>query len=207
ISSYDTIHPDLSEAPDVSAAEAPGRIELADLARSTRGLSRAEFLARFHAPFLLQLNEGAGLPSTRETAHGGRFQTVAIASAIAHATKAEALPPLQGYEVRKRPGANAFALMVTIGRAMNNDIVVPHQSVSKFHASLARGPGGEWAITDSSSNGTWVDGDRLVAKQPRVLHPPSCVSLARSIVLVLLSPETLWDELERMRRIVSARGG
>ena len=52
----------------------------------------------------------------------------------------------------------------TIGRGPENDIVVPHHSVSRRHAELAVLGGGSYRLTDlRSTNGTFhYDGDTLV---------------------------------------------
>lgn len=71
--------------------------------------------------------------------------------------------------VRKRRGANAFTMMITIGRAPNNDIDLNAKGVSKFHAYL-RQEGGRWTITDAGSTfGTTVRGAPV---QPRAEHAP-----------------------------------
>jgi phage tail-like protein len=61
------------------------------------------------------------------------------------------------------------APLVTIGRTPDNRLVLPHPLVSRRHAEIRltdRGP----LLTDlGSSNGTFVNGDRLLANQPRLL--------------------------------------
>ncbi len=197
-SSFDTLAPGAA-ASHGTPGVVPGRVELPELAERTRGFDRATFTRRYRAPFLLQLNENGTVQHTRSTARSGRFQTVVGARSLLGAASARLSGRVHAYELKKREGANAFALMVTIGRALNNDIVVPHPSVSKFHASLALDKEGEWTLTDASSNGTWLDGERLVRKHARVVRPPSCMSLAREVILLLLSPDALFDELERFR--------
>ncbi len=202
-SPIDTILPGkaASEAGSEGApAVIPGRFALTGLADLTRGLDRDAFAKRYAAPFLLQLNENGTTTGARSTASSGNFHTVSVAEALAGPASGKPSSPVHAYELRKRPGANAFALMITVGRALNNDIVVPHPSVSKFHASFALDQGGEWTLTDASSNGTWVDGEKLAPKRPRVIRAPTCMSLAREIVLVLMTPDALFDELERFRK-------
>lgn len=60
---------------------------------------------------------------------------------------------------------------VTVGRLLTNDIVVDVASVSRFHAVLQRDEKtGAWSLSDAGSdNGTFVDGQRLAAQQPRPL--------------------------------------
>lgn len=71
--------------------------------------------------------------------------------------------------VSKRPNANVFASMVTIGRAPNNDIVLKAEGVSKFHAYLQE-RGGVWTLTDAGASFTTeVNGHVL---QKRTEHAP-----------------------------------
>jgi len=49
-----------------------------------------------------------------------------------------------------------------MGRGRDTDIVLPDPGVSRRHASLRPGPGGEWFIEDlHSTRGTWLNGRRL----------------------------------------------
>jgi predicted component of type VI protein secretion system len=51
--------------------------------------------------------------------------------------------------------------VVNIGRAEYNDLVLPDDSVSGAHAKLQRREG-VWVLIDNeSTNGTWVDGERV----------------------------------------------
>jgi hypothetical protein len=53
---------------------------------------------------------------------------------------------------------------VNIGRAEYNDLVLPDDSVSSAHAKLQRREG-VWVLTDNgSTNGTWVDGERVTGE-------------------------------------------
>jgi len=176
------------------ASHVPGRLDLARLAQSTLKMTRASFCARYRAIFLLQIQE---IAEKADEELSVRFPTVVMASARFRTAKV-GLPPY-AYPLEKRARANAFALMVTVGRAANNDIVIPDPSVSKFHASLARDEAGRWTITDWSTNGTWVDGERLL---PRIAHPIGpgvMVTLAGRIPLMVASAPDVFDMLETAR--------
>jgi ABC-type multidrug transport system ATPase subunit/pSer/pThr/pTyr-binding forkhead associated (FHA) protein len=69
---------------------------------------------------------------------------------------------------------------VRIGRADDNDIVVPDLLVSRHHAEL-RSPGpGQFEIVDlNSNNGVFVDGERVTRRAP--LHEGSLVSLGHHL--------------------------
>jgi predicted component of type VI protein secretion system len=82
------------------------------------------------------------------------------------------------------PGA-AFALegdQMTIGRDSTNEIVINDAEVSRRHARLTF-QGGKYVLEDlGSTNGTFVNGQRLSG--PRVLKPGEVVSFGEQIVLV-----------------------
>jgi hypothetical protein len=60
--------------------------------------------------------------------------------------------------------------LVRIGRAADNDLVIESKRVSRYHAQ-ARWIQTSWLIYDlNSTNGTWLDEERVVAAQPRALH-------------------------------------
>ncbi|HDL53250.1 MAG TPA: FHA domain-containing protein [Proteobacteria bacterium] len=47
-----------------------------------------------------------------------------------------------------------------IGRGRKNQIILPHQTVSRHHANLVR-QGARYTLMDRSSNGTWIEGERI----------------------------------------------
>jgi pSer/pThr/pTyr-binding forkhead associated (FHA) protein len=70
--------------------------------------------------------------------------------------------------IKKRKGANHFGMMVTIGRAKNNDIQIPAGEVSKFHAYVMFA-GGQACISDAGSTGGTRVGDKVLqARKERV---------------------------------------
>jgi len=82
------------------------------------------------------------------------------------------------------PGA-AFALegdQMTIGRDSSNEITINDAEVSRRHARLTF-QGGKYVLEDlGSTNGTFVNGQRLAG--PRVLKAGEVVSFGEQIVLV-----------------------
>ncbi len=60
--------------------------------------------------------------------------------------------------------------LVTCGRGEDNVVVLHDASVSRYHARLERGPGG-WTVVDpGSTNGTFVNRERVSPGQPRALR-------------------------------------
>ena len=82
---------------------------------------------------------------------------------------------------------------VKIGRAAENDIVVPCGSVSSQHAIMARIPGGFELRDSQSTNGTKLNGTRLTAIP---LHSGMAVELGDVIFGFSLSDEE-HQQLER----------
>ena len=82
------------------------------------------------------------------------------------------------------PGA-AYTLesdQITIGRDSSNGIVINDAEISRRHARLTF-QGGKYILEDlGSTNGTFVNGQRLAG--PRVLKPGEVVSFGEQIVLV-----------------------
>jgi hypothetical protein len=58
-----------------------------------------------------------------------------------------------------------------LGRSLTCAIVLPHPSVSRCHAAIGHHPDRGFYITDvGSSNGTWVNGQRLVPSRRQALR-------------------------------------
>src|SRR5207245_11182013 len=71
--------------------------------------------------------------------------------------------------------------VVNIGRADYNDLVFPDESVSTTHAKLQRREG-VWVLVDlDSTNGTFVDGERIKGEAP--LAPGAGVRLGESALV------------------------
>jgi hypothetical protein len=177
--------------------EVPGRKSVPAFAKSLAGLSREAFFKTHPDPFLIQLSEGSGANANVRTTV---FSTVVMS--------ADQLAPKNRdgvwvYEIRKRAGANAFALMVTLGRARNNDIVIDDGSVSKFHATFTKNPDGRWALTDKSTNGTRLDGVKLTKDKAAPLGSGSVITIAHSVEVVFYPAEAAFDHFQR----VAARSG
>ena len=120
-----------------------------------REVSRAEFEAAHPEPALVV--------EPYETQSSGGFQTIRLSAPHRGAMG------LQLGWLRKRPGANAFAMMVTLGRAKNNDLIVDAPAISKFHAYVQANPEGGLVLVDAGSTyGTTVNGEPLAARTDRV---------------------------------------
>lgn len=71
--------------------------------------------------------------------------------------------------------------VITMGRDVTNDVVLADPEVSRQHARINRTPGGYVLEDLGSTNGSFVNGERLVA--PRVLNPGDLVGLGEDVTL------------------------
>jgi pSer/pThr/pTyr-binding forkhead associated (FHA) protein len=91
---------------------------------------------------------------------------------------------------------NAFLRGITVGRTPNNDLVIDHRSISRFHAWLERTEEGRWQVADAGSkNGTVLEGARLSARKPSPLLGGERLRFGAVSATFLLPP----DFLRRLR--------
>ncbi len=94
----------------------------------------------------------------------------------------------------KLVGQNAFASMehriggrsVTIGSAEDNDLVLPHRTVSAHHASIRQTAGSCYIRDLGSTNGTFLNGQRIEVEQP--LRPGDEVRFGAARFAMVASP-------------------
>lgn len=72
-----------------------------------------------------------------------------------------------------------------LGRDVTNDIPLGDAEISRQHSRLTRTPGGMVLEDLGSTNGTFVNGDRL--SSPRVLQPGDIVGLGENVTLLFES--------------------
>jgi hypothetical protein len=150
-------------------------------------LTREEFIAERKDPVLLQYGEIASPDGKGVGKTASGFQTV-IPGVTTHSKRPR---PLQIFSLMKRPGANAFSHMVTVGRAHNNDIVLAEAAISKFHLSFTQRDGA-WHVTDSSTHGTLLGQTKLKKGEAVRVESGSILVLSRTVSLRFLSPEDLF---------------
>lgn len=85
--------------------------------------------------------------------------------------------------------ASTFPAGVTLGRADSNDLVIEDASVSRFHAWIHHDEReGSWLVVDAESRtGTWVNGQKLVARQRRALADGDELRLGDAVLRFLLA--------------------
>jgi len=98
-----------------------------------------------------------------------------------------------------RKVTDTFPHMISVGRTNNNDLVVPDMSISKLHAFFSHGPRGFEVADAGSKNGTWLSGDLLQPRQPRLVKLGDRIRFGR-IEFTVVDAGACWDTIERMRR-------
>ena len=98
--------------------------------------------------------------------------------------------------LRKRPTAGKpFVDRISVGRAHNNDIVLRHSSVSKFHAWLECDEERVFYVGDAKSkNGTKVNGQAVTGSQLARLEAGDEIRFGQ-ITTTICPPATFWEVL------------
>jgi len=110
-------------------------------------------------------------------------------------------PPLNAnYRVglmTKRDGGNPFQCFITVGRATNNDIVVPNIEISKVHAFFERNESGRWTIRDNkSTNGTYVNGVRVPDDERTQIKSTDIIKIGPGVSSVFFDPGDFYQFLK-----------
>lgn len=98
-------------------------------------------------------------------------------------------------ELIKASAPNAFPFGVTIGHAENNDVVLRHPQVSRFHAYVQQTTRGRHLVDATSRYGTWLDGQKLTPSKAFLL-PPRATLRFGGLAVTYLEPEGLAAWLE-----------
>jgi len=107
--------------------------------------------------FLVVEAESLGPTSSNDT---GNIPVAAVKEALVLGSKALLVLPLKKYSTG--PGSS-FAF-ISIGRHEQNDVCLPHATVSRFHAFM-RSTSTGWEVVDGrSQHGTWLAGQRVPAQ-------------------------------------------
>lgn len=95
--------------------------------------------------------------------------------------------------LRKRTDdATTFLDRISVGRATNKDIVLRHQTVSKFHAWFEMGDTSELCVADSdSTNGSTLNGKPLPARELTKVEPGDHLRFG-SVECVTSEPGDFW---------------
>jgi pSer/pThr/pTyr-binding forkhead associated (FHA) protein len=132
----------------------------------TRVLGRGDVVRFASEEFRFEADAAAAPPAPRTEA----AIPVTPAGVVAVPRTAPAAPLLATLEIINEGPTKGLRFRITrplahVGRAQQNDVVLRDESVSGSHAVLQR-RGAQWVVADAgSTNGTYVDGDRVTGEQ------------------------------------------
>jgi hypothetical protein len=99
--------------------------------------------------------------------------------------------------LRKRTTEETFRDRVSVGRAINKDVVLRHPNVSKLHAWFELDDhGGVYVADADSSNGTWLNHQRLAARELTQLNAGHHLRFG-SVEAIVSSAGALWHAVRR----------
>lgn len=92
------------------------------------------------------------------------------------------------FPLAKKPQAS-FPDRITIGRTLNNDVVIADASVSRLHAYVRR-DGSSWVVADAGSkNGSWLRGEVLEARREKPLGSGAIIKIGEVELTFYLAAE------------------
>jgi FHA domain-containing protein len=168
--------------PVTQSNDMPELLRVEDFVLVCRTLDEAEFVARHGRAFLVHYGavDQMRRPERPQPTQVFSVETPFYSGAPLRALKTDYLVyPIQS------TGRSPYPSMITVGRTRNNDIILPDESVSKFHAFFRDGTEGApgqpapIVLQDAGSrNGTLLDGQTVPtarAGPPSVVGPGSLV--------------------------------
>jgi hypothetical protein len=165
-------------------------VNLDMLARSTEGMDEAAFVARFpNAALVYRMDPGKPKESDLET---DQYKTAPPPPKPADIVGASIV-----LFVKKQAGSPEGP--VTLGRGKENDIALPLGNISRLHASISEGPSG-WTLTDhKSTNGTFLEQERIAAGVPVALKEGAWVRFGTQATVKFYTPRGLFAFLSQYR--------
>jgi hypothetical protein len=180
-------------------------------------LDARDFATRFPEPMLVVRKRStdpapAGSPSASDldwragtraggSPIGGGFNTAMQAPGERKSLSAVGWLATATVEPIKKSLRNPFEGMITIGRAPNNDICLYVSSVSKLHAYFRR-EGGKWVLRDKqSSNGTFVNGQRLKPEDPIAVEDGAQILFGPDAEALFKQPLSLHTFLVQVQKL------
>lgn len=178
-----------------------------DLRLDASRMSREDFLAQHPDPILWVVPPPGTSGKLTSTAHPidpvESYRRTILQDDEVEADPAAAAAYLKmAAPVRKRPN-NPFPHMISVGRAGNNDVVVPLGTISKLHAYFLKSLSGDgWSLTDwTSTNGTTLSGSRLEARETVPLQSGTTLSFGKELWVHFFLPTDLYEAIRSGRPI------
>jgi len=173
-----------------------------ELLRQTEGLSAEEFLQRFPYPFLVREATRGSVSVPEAQTQRGTTRLKGVAAVPVGDGFAQA--DVWVYPVCPRDPDN-FDGAVRLGRDPGGDVVVDDGSISNHHADFTLEVEGDerlFFVSDvGSSNGTFVNGERLEPGQPTRIEDQDSVRFGPAVKFQFFHAEGFQQFLEFYRRI------
>jgi hypothetical protein len=158
---------------------------IAEVADHLSAHTPESFLAAHPMPVLISQgpwSPGASGGESTRLAAGARYRTPSGAPTIADDSRL--------WQIRKHTGT--FPSKVTVGRMSNNDIVVAHPTISKFHAFFSVREEGTFLVEAGSKNATQINGSRVTKElKPRLLHEEDVLQFGEGPALLFITAPSL----------------
>ncbi|HEY2744705.1 MAG TPA: FHA domain-containing protein [Polyangia bacterium] len=164
---------------------------------------RDAFVAAYTHPFLLALSGlDAPPPPARTIRMEGGPELMNAIMAERRRLKTESGAKVGPVVLPVRKVQSTFPSMITVGRARNNDVVVPDALVSKFHAFFRHLDDGEWGLADAgSANGTKIGDVELAPKgQPERVRSGDKIVFGGVSAFRFVDAAGLWAALHEPTR-------
>ncbi|MHC4598626.1 MAG: FHA domain-containing protein [Planctomycetota bacterium] len=158
-------------------------------------IEKDDFAAMFQDPFLAFDLHGAPLTAQDFDAHAATSMTTEPAPIID--------PDVERLsEIMVAPLDRNEASFLALGRASQNDVVIPHRSISKFHALIEKDANrGTYSIQDAGSKyGTAVGGVQIQKDVPVPLRPNEQIIFSGFVSATFLTPPDFFEFMLRMAK-------
>jgi pSer/pThr/pTyr-binding forkhead associated (FHA) protein len=101
----------------------------------------------------------------------------------------------------QKSGRNSFINLISVGRSINCDILVPHPTISKLHAVVRQdAETGLFTLTDpGSTNGTFVRNMPLPPNENVELRSMQTILFGKDVRATFFHPEDLYKYLQKRK--------
>jgi hypothetical protein len=154
---------------------------------------RSDFLDQFPEPFIMQ--------------NSGFVPAGALAEflyqLIAHYLNTKLTPFKLSIWALKETSLIGGPATLTIGRSVDNDVVLHSKRVSNFHGMFVR-PTERWMISDNnSSNGTFLHQERIRPNKPFPLTSGCEINFGHGVSVNFIEPGVMYDLLRQIYTMIS----
>ena len=101
-----------------------------------------------------------------------------------------------------RKTRSLYANMVTIGRTEASDIPIKNHNVSKFHAYFSKDEDHFYLVDSGSTNGTWVNGNKLDAHKKTPIQNGDFLMFSKAIESWFYNTEGFYTYLGTMKNFI-----